>query len=71
MNNPEDASAGTRKVPFARELYIERDDFMEEPAKKFFRLSPGRDILASLAPLKRGQTVVAFAAEMVERTRPT
>ncbi len=44
INNPEDASAGTRKVPFTRELYIERDDFMEEPAKKFFRLAPGREV---------------------------
>ena len=43
-NNPEDASAGTRAVPFTRELWIERDDFMEEPAKKFFRLSPGREV---------------------------
>jgi glutaminyl-tRNA synthetase len=43
-NNPEDASAGTRKVPFSRVLYIERDDFMEEPSKKFFRLAPGREV---------------------------
>jgi len=43
INNPEDASAGTRKVPFSRELYIERDDFMEDPPKKFFRLSPGKE----------------------------
>ena len=44
MNNPEDASAGTRKVPFSRVLYIEQDDFREEPPKKFFRLSPGREV---------------------------
>jgi glutaminyl-tRNA synthetase len=44
VNNPEDPSAGSRKVPFARELYIERDDFMEEPPKKFFRLAPGREV---------------------------
>jgi glutaminyl-tRNA synthetase len=43
-NNPEDASAGTRKVPFSRELYIERDDFREDPPKQFFRLSPGREV---------------------------
>ncbi len=43
-NNPEDPSMGTRKTPFSRELYIERDDFMEEPSKKFFRLSPGREV---------------------------
>ncbi|NLE36949.1 MAG: glutamine--tRNA ligase/YqeY domain fusion protein [Pirellulaceae bacterium] len=44
VNNPEDESAGTRKVPFSRELYIERDDFMEDPPKKYFRLSPGREV---------------------------
>jgi glutaminyl-tRNA synthetase len=44
INNPEDESAGTRKVPFSRELYIERDDFREDPPKKFFRLSPGREV---------------------------
>jgi len=44
VNNPEDAAAGTRKVPFSREIYIERDDFMEEPPKKFFRLAPGREV---------------------------
>lgn len=43
-NNPEDESAGERKVPFSRELYIEREDFMEDAPKKFFRLSPGRDV---------------------------
>jgi glutaminyl-tRNA synthetase len=44
VNNPEDASAGTRKVPFSGVLYIERDDFMEDPPKKFFRLAPGREV---------------------------
>ncbi|PYQ59375.1 MAG: glutamine--tRNA ligase [Acidobacteria bacterium] len=43
-NNPEDPSAGSRSVPFSRVLYIERDDFMEEPPKKFFRLAPGREV---------------------------
>ncbi len=43
-NNPEDESAGTRKVPFSRELYIERDDFMEDPPRKFYRLAPGREV---------------------------
>jgi glutaminyl-tRNA synthetase len=43
-NNPEDDAAGTRKVPFSRELYIEREDFMEDPPKKFFRLAPGREV---------------------------
>ncbi len=44
VNNPEDPAAGTRKVPFSRELYIEQEDFMEEPPKKFFRLAPGREV---------------------------
>jgi glutaminyl-tRNA synthetase len=44
MNNPEDPSAGERQVPFSRELFIEREDFMENPPKKFFRLSPGREV---------------------------
>ncbi len=44
VNNPEDSSAGTRMVPFSRELYIERDDFMEDPPKKFYRLAPGREV---------------------------
>jgi glutaminyl-tRNA synthetase len=44
INNPEDESAGKRKVPFSRELYIERTDFMEDPPKKFFRLGPGREV---------------------------
>ena len=44
VNNPEDPSAGTRKLPFSRELYIERDDFMSNPPKKFFRLSRGREV---------------------------
>jgi glutaminyl-tRNA synthetase len=44
VNNPEDAAAGTRKVPFSRVLYIEQDDFMEDPPKKFFRLAPGREV---------------------------
>lgn len=44
INNPEDESAGSRSVPFSRELYIEQDDFMEDPPKKFFRLAPGREV---------------------------
>ena len=43
-NNPEDASAGTHSMPFSREIYIERDDFMENPPKKFFRLAPGSEV---------------------------
>ena len=44
VNNPEDASAGTRKIPFSRELYIEQDDFREVPPPKYFRLTPGREV---------------------------
>lgn len=43
-NNPEDESMGSRTMPFSRELYIERDDFMEDPPKKYFRMGPGRDV---------------------------
>ena len=43
-NNPEDESTGTRELPFSRELYIEKDDFLEDPPKKFFRLSPGNEV---------------------------
>lgn len=44
INNPEDEAAGEREMPFCRELYVERDDFMEDPPKKFFRLAPGRNV---------------------------
>jgi len=44
VNNPEDESAGTRQIPFSRELYIEQHDFMEDPPKKFYRLTPGREV---------------------------
>jgi glutaminyl-tRNA synthetase len=44
INNPEDDSMGTRKVPFSRELYIEREDFREDPPKRFWRLAPGREV---------------------------
>ena len=44
VNNPEDPSAGTRTVPFSREIYVERDDFMEDPPRRFYRLSPGREV---------------------------
>lgn len=48
-NNPEDESAGFREIPFGREIYIERDDFMEDPPKKFFRLGPGREVCLKYA----------------------
>ncbi len=44
INNPEDEGAGSREVPFSRELYIEREDFMEDPPRKYFRLAPGREV---------------------------
>lgn len=58
VNNPEDPSAGTRKVPFSRELYIERDDFMENPPKQFFRLAPGREVRLRWGYLVTCQSVV-------------
>jgi glutaminyl-tRNA synthetase len=58
VNNPEDASAGTRKVPFSRVIYIERDDFMEVPAKKFFRLSPGAEVRLRYAYIMKCERVV-------------
>jgi glutaminyl-tRNA synthetase len=67
INNPEDPSAGTRKVPFAREIYIERDDFQEDPPKKFFRLAPGREVRLRNAYLITCQRVVKNdAGEIVE-----
>ena len=48
VNNPEDPAAGTRKVPFSRELYIEREDFLEDPPPKFYRLCPGTGGAAAL-----------------------
>ncbi len=58
VNNPEDPSAGTRKVPFSRVVYIERDDFREDPPKKFFRLSPGKEIRLRYAYIIRCTGVV-------------
>src|SRR3546814_14397899 len=52
-NNPEDPSAGTRMIPFGRELYIERDDFMEDPPRKFFRLTVGNMVRLKSAYLVR------------------
>jgi glutaminyl-tRNA synthetase len=66
-NNPEDPSAGTRKVTFGRELWIERDDFMEEPVRKFFRLAPGREVRLRSAYFVTCTEVVRDAAgEIVE-----
>ena len=61
VNNPEDPSAGTRRVPFGRELYIERDDFREEPPSRFFRLAPGREVRLRNACFIRCESVVKDA----------
>jgi glutaminyl-tRNA synthetase len=68
VNNPEDPGAGTRKVPFSRELWIERDDFLENPPKKFFRLSPGTEVRLRYAYFVRCTAVVKDPAtdEVVE-----
>ena len=58
INNPEDAGAGTRDVPFSRVLYIEREDFMEDPPKKFFRLAPGREVRLRYAYFIKCEEVV-------------
>src|SRR5262245_26753577 len=58
VNNPEDPGAGTRKVPFSREVYIEREDFMEDPPKKFFRLAPGREVRLRYAYIIKCESVV-------------
>jgi glutaminyl-tRNA synthetase len=58
INNPEDSAAGTRKVPFSRVLFIERDDFMENPPKKFFRLSPGKEVRLRCAYFIKCEEVV-------------
>jgi glutaminyl-tRNA synthetase len=67
VNNPEDAAAGTRPIQFARELYIEHDDFMEHPPKNFYRLAPGREVRLRYAYFVTCREVVKNAAgEVVE-----
>jgi glutaminyl-tRNA synthetase len=67
VNNPEDPSAGTRRIPFGRELYVERDDFMENPPKKFYRLAPGREVRLRYAYFVTCREVVKDAqGEVVE-----
>ena len=68
-NNPEDASEGTRSVPFGRELFIERDDFREDPPRKFFRLAPGREVRLRGAYLVTCQEVVRDADGSVVELR--
>jgi glutaminyl-tRNA synthetase len=67
VNNPEDPAAGSRKVPFSRVLYLEREDFLEEPPKKFYRLAPGREVRLRYAYfIKCVQVVKDAAGEVVE-----
>lgn len=62
INNPEDPNAGTRNIPFSREIYIDRDDFMEIPPKKFFRLSPGNEVRLRYAYIIKCEQVIKDAA---------
>ena len=71
VNHPEDATAGTRRVRFGRELYIERDDFMENPPKKFFRLSPGTEVRLRYAYFITCREVVKNGAGEVTELRCT
>jgi glutaminyl-tRNA synthetase len=71
VNNPEDSSAGTRKVPFSRELWIEREDFLEEPPKKFYRLAPGREVRLRYAYLIKSREVLKNAAGEIAELRCT
>src|SRR5579885_2696953 len=71
VNHPEDPAAGRRKIPFARELYVETDDFMENPPKKFYRLSPGREVRLRYAYLVTCREVVRNAAGEVVELRAT
>ena len=71
INNPEDPKAGTRKVPFSKEIYIERSDFMEDPPKKFFRLSPGREVRLRYAYFIKCEEVVKDANGKVKELRCT
>ncbi len=70
-NNPEDPDAGTRKVPFSRELYIERDDFMENPPPKYFRLAPGAEVRLKNAYIVKCEEVVKDADGNITELRCT
>jgi glutaminyl-tRNA synthetase len=71
INHPEDPAAGTRRVPFGREIYLEQEDFMENPPKKFFRLAPGREVRLRYAYLITCREVVKNAAGEVIELRCT
>ncbi|HNV46589.1 MAG TPA: glutamine--tRNA ligase, partial [Spirochaetota bacterium] len=70
-NNPENASAGTRKIPFSRTLYVERDDFREDPPKKYHRLSPGAEVRLKSAYIIKCEKVIKDAAGNVVELRCT
>ncbi|MBT3904039.1 MAG: glutamine--tRNA ligase/YqeY domain fusion protein [Rhodospirillaceae bacterium] len=71
VNNPQDETAGTRTLPFSRELYIERDDFMEDPPKKFYRLGPGREVRLRFAYFITCTDVIKDASGEVVELRCT
>jgi glutaminyl-tRNA synthetase len=71
VNNPENEADGTRKVPFSRVIYVEHDDFMEEPAPKFYRLAPGREVRLRYAYFLRCTSVVKDASGAVAELRAT
>jgi glutaminyl-tRNA synthetase len=71
VNNPEDPSAGSRMVPFSRTLYVEQDDFMEDPPKKFYRLSPGKEVRLRYAYFVTCKEVVKDSSGRVVELRCT
>ena len=71
VNNPEDEAAGTRQVPFSRELYIESEDFMEDPPKKFFRLAPGQEVRLRWAYFLKCEEVIKDEAGKIVELRCT
>ena len=71
VNNPEEPAAGTRRLPFSRELYIERDDFMENPPKKFFRLAPGAEVRLRHAYILKCDRAIKDASGVVTELRGT
>jgi glutaminyl-tRNA synthetase len=71
VNNPEDPNAGTRKIPFSRELYIERDDFMETPPPKYFRLKPGGEVRLKYAYIVKCEEVIKDIAGNILELRCT
>ena len=71
INNPEDESMGSRKIPFCKEIYIEQDDFMEDPPGKFFRLAPGREVRLKSAYIIKCEEVIKDASGKINEVRGT